>query len=410
MSQWEKKIDINRVFVLQSPRPITYFGVGAIAKLDGILAEMAAQGKKNVLVVTDNIAYKASGAWKSVEPALDGNVKWKHYDQVRPNPTYTNCEEAAAMGAEFKADVILAIGGGSSIDTAKTAAVLIKHPGKKAVDFYEKGEPITGAVPLILINTSHGTGSETGYGAVAQSDGHDKPAIFSPHIYSTYTIEDPGLCATMPTRQTISTSMDAVNHALEAATTNVTTPYSIALSKEAIRLVIDYLPTAIVEPTNLTARYWLMYASAIAGISFYQSMLHMTHVIEHAMSAINTKVTHGDGLGILMPAVVQEIYPAVPEVVAELFSPVIPGLKGEPSETEFVVAKLREWCHSVNQATSMDGYFTEADIPALVKMTMSSSLSKVIFPLAPVKVDTAMVERIFRNSLGAPAAKAAGAR
>jgi len=149
------------------------------------------------------------------------------------------------------------------------------------------------------------------------------------------------LTATMPTRQTISTSMDAVNHALEAATTNVTTPYSIALSKEAIRLVIDYLPTAIVEPTNLTARYWLMYASAIAGISFYQSMLHMTHVMEHAMSAINTKVTHGDGLGILMPAVVQEIYPAVPEVVADLFSPVIPGLKGEPSETDFVVAKLR---------------------------------------------------------------------
>ena len=81
----------------------------------------------------------------------------------------------------------------------------------------------------------------------------------------------------MPIRQTISTSMDAVNHALEAATTNVTTPYSIALSKEAIRLVVDYLPTAIVEPANLTARYWLMYASAIAGISFYQGMLHMTH-------------------------------------------------------------------------------------------------------------------------------------
>jgi len=100
----------------------------------------------------------------------------------------------------------------------------------------------------------------------------------------------------------------------------------------------------------------------------------------------------------------------VPEVVAELFSPVIPGLKGEPSETEFVVEKLREWCHSVNQATSMDGYYTEADIPALVKMTMASSISKVLFALAPVKVDTAMVERIFRNSLGAPAAKAAGAR
>jgi alcohol dehydrogenase class IV len=399
MSHWEKKIDINKVFVLQTPRPITYFGVGAIAKIDGILADMALKGMKNILVVTDSIAYKASGAWKSVEPALNKNVKWKHYDKVRPNPTYANCEDAAAIGLDFKADAILAIGGGSAMDTAKTAAVLIKHPGKKAVEFYEKGEPVTGAVPLILINTSHGTGSECGYGAVAQSDGEDKPAIFSPHIFSTYTIEDPALTATMPTTQTISTSMDAVNHALEAATTTTTTPYSIELSKEAIRLVITYLPTAIVEPSNLTARYWLMYASAIAGISFYQGMLHITHVMEHAMSAINTKVTHGDGLGILMPAMVQEIYPAVPEVIADLFSPAIPGLKGEPSETDFVVEKLRAWCHSVGQATSMAGYYTAADIPALVKLTMASSLSKVLLPLSPIKVDEAVVERIFKNSL-----------
>ena len=399
MSHWEKKIDINKVFVLQTPRPITYFGVGAIAKIDGILAEMALKGIQNILVVTDAIAYKASGAWNSVEPALNKNVKWKHYDKVRPNPTYTNCEDAAAMGLDFKADAILAIGGGSAMDTAKTAAVLIKHPGKKAVEFYEKGEPITGAAPLILINTSHGTGSECGYGAVAQSDGEDKPAIFSPHIFSTYTIEDPALTATMPAAQTISTSMDAVNHALEAATTTTTTPYCIELSKEAIRLVLTYLPTAIAEPSNLTARYWLMYASAIAGISFYQGMLHITHVMEHAMSAINTKVTHGDGLGILMPAMVQESYPAVPEVIADLFSPAIPRLKGEPSETAFVVEKLRAWCRSVGQSTSMAGYYSEADIPALVKLTMASSLSKVLLPLAPIKMSEAVVERIFKNSL-----------
>jgi alcohol dehydrogenase class IV len=399
MPQWEKKIDINKVFVLQPTRPTTFFGVGAIAKIDGILAGLAAKGKKNVLVVTDAIAYTASGAWKTVEPALTAHVAWKHYDKVRPNPTYANCEEAAAMGLAFGADVILAIGGGSSMDTAKTAAVLMKHPGKKSVDFYEKGEPITDAVPLILINTSHGTGSECDAFAVAQSDGEDKPAINSPHIYATYTIEDPSLTATMPTRQTISTSIDAVNHALEAATAITTSPYSIGLAKDAIRLVVTYLPTAIVEPSNLTARYWLMYASAIAGISFDLGLLHITHAMEHAMSTLNAGVTHGDGLGILMPAMVQEIYPAVPEVIADLFAPAIPDLKGEPSETDFVVEKLRAWCHTVGQPTSMAGYYTAADIPGLVKTTMASSLSKMLLPLAPIKVDEAVVERIFRNSL-----------
>ena len=399
MTNWEKKIDINKIFLLQPTRPTTYFGVGAINKVDDILATMAAQGKNKVLVVTDTIAYKASGAWKAVEPALNKHVAWKHYDKVRPNPTYTNCEEAAAMGTAFGAEAILAIGGGSSIDTAKTAAVLMKHPGKKAVEFYEKGEPITGAVPIILINTSHGTGSECDSFAVAQSDGEDKPCIVSPQIYSTYTIEDPALTATMPTKQTISTSIDAVNHALEAATTTLTHPYSIGLARDAIRLVATYLPTAIVEPGNLTARYWLLYASAIAGISFDLGFLHITHSMEHAMSTLNVKVTHGDGLGILMPAMVQEIYPAVPEVIADLFEPIIPGLKGIPSETDFVVESLKKWCHCVGQSTSMAGYYTEADIPALVKTTMASSVSKVLLPLAPIKADAAVVERIFRNSL-----------
>lgn len=400
MSNWEGKLNINNVFVLQPTRPVTYFGVGAIQKVNDILEGLANKGQGKILVVTDNIAYKASGAWDTVEPALNKYAStWKHYDKVRPNPTYDNCEEAAAAGTEMGADCILAIGGGSSMDTAKTAAVLMKHPGKKAVEFYEKGEPITGATPLILINTSHGTGSECDAFAVAQSDGEDKPAINSPHIYATYTIEDPALTATMPVKQTISTSIDSLNHSLEAATTICTNPYSFALAKQAIGLVATYLPKAIVEPGNLTARYFLMYASAIAGISFDLGLLHITHSLEHAMSTLNAKVTHGDGLGILMPAMVKEIYPAVPEAIADVLAPIVPDLKGIPAETNACVAGLKEWCASVGQKTEMSEYFTEADIPALIKLTKSSSLSNVLLPLAPIPVTDQVIERIFRNSL-----------
>ncbi len=400
MSNWEGKLNINNIFVLQPTRPVTYFGVGAVQKVNEILEGLTNKGQGKILVVTDNIAYKASGAWDTVEPALNKYATaWKHYDKVRPNPTYDNCEEAAAAGLEMDADFILAIGGGSSMDTAKTAAVLMKHPGKKAVEFYEKGEPITGATPLILINTSHGTGSECDAFAVAQSDGEDKPAINSPHIYATYTIEDPALTATMPVKQTISTSIDSLNHSLEAATTICTNPYSFALAKQAIGLVATYLPKAIVEPGNLTARYFLMYASAIAGISFDLGLLHITHSMEHAMSTLNAKVTHGDGLGILMPAMVKEIYPAVPEAVADVLAPIVPDLKGIPAEANACVDGLKEWCASVGQKTSMSEYFTETDIPELVKLTMSSSLSNILLPLAPIPVNDQVVERIFRNSL-----------
>ncbi len=142
MSNWEGKVDINRVFVLQPTRPTTYFGVGAIAKVSEIVEGMAKKGQGKILVVTDKIAYRASGAWDIVEPALQQYATmWKHYDNVRPNPTYDNCEEAAAMGTAMNADCILAIGGGSSMDTAKTAAVLMKHPERSPSISMKKGKP-----------------------------------------------------------------------------------------------------------------------------------------------------------------------------------------------------------------------------------------------------------------------------
>ncbi len=399
MGSWEGKIDINKVFVLQPTRPVTYFGIGALAKLDGILAGLAEKGQNRILVVTDPVAYKASGAWATVQPLLDKHAVWTHYDNVRPNPTYANCESAAAMGAAHEADVVLAIGGGSSMDTAKTAAVLLRHPGKRAVDFYEKGAAIKAAVPIVAINTSHGTGSECDAFAVAQSDGEDKPAINSPHLYPTFTIEDPRLTVTMPVKQTVSTAIDALSHAVEAATAITASPYSIVLAKEATRLVATYLPTAIAQPGNLTARYWLMYASAIAGISFDLGLLHITHALEHAMSALNSGVTHGDGLGILMPAMIREIYPAVPEILAEILAPIAPGLSGVPGEVDEAVARIKAWFAVIGQPTSMSAYFTGADVPALTRMTLKSSLSKMLLPLAPIRVDETVVERIFQKSL-----------
>jgi alcohol dehydrogenase len=399
MGGWERKVDLNRVYVLQPTRPLTFFGVGALAKLDGILADMAKTGQDSLLVVTDPVAHKASGAWDTVRPMLDRHVAWAHYDDVRSNPTYANCEAAAKAGKTARAKAVLAIGSGSAMDTAKTAAVLLAHPGRRAVDFYERGTPINAALPIVAVNTSHGTGSECNSFAVAQSDGEDKPVIHSPHIYPAYAIEDPKLTTSLPVRHTLSTTMDAINHAVEGATSLSATPYSICLAREVLRLAAAYLPTALRQPDNLTARYWLMYASAIAGMGCDLGLLHITHSLEHAMSAVNADIPHGEGLGILLPAMVREIYPAVPEVLAEILAPIVPGLAGLPGEADAVVARLREWFAFLGQSTSMTAYFTGADIPVLTRIVMKSSLNKMLLPLAPVRVDAGVVERIFQHSL-----------
>jgi len=399
MASWESKVDIHKIHILQPTRPLTCFGVGALARLDGILAELARTGRNTILVVTDPVAYKASGAWETVLPLLERHVSFIHYDGVRPNPTYGNCQAAAQAGKSVEAQAVLAIGGGSAIDTAKTAAVLLAHPGRRAVDFYEKGVPIASALPLVAVNTTHGSGSECGDFAVAQSDGEEKPALRSPHLYPAYAIEDPGLTTSLPLKQTVATAVDALNHALEAATATSASPYTICLAREAVRLIAAYLPTAVCQPGNLAARYWLMYASATAGIGFDLGMVHIAHALEHAMSALDADITHGEGVGLLLPAVLREIYPAVPEVLADILAPIAPGLSGIPGEADVAVARVREWLAVIGQPAGMSVYFTGADVPALTRMALKSSLGKMLLPLAPIRVDASVVERIFQQAL-----------
>ena len=108
---------------------------------------------------------------------------------------------------------------------------------------------------------------------MAQSDGEGKPAIRSPHLYPAYTIEDPALTVTLPVKHTVFTSVDALCHAVEAATAVTASPYCISLAKEAVRLTSIWLPTAIAQPGNLAARYWLMdviFRSHIDRVNFLE--------------------------------------------------------------------------------------------------------------------------------------------
>jgi alcohol dehydrogenase len=399
MGTWHCKIDLNRLFTLQPTRPNTVFGIGSIARIDAILRDLAQAGKETVLVVTDGLAAKASGAWDTVAPALETHVASCLYDGVRPNPTLANCDAAAGLGREKKAKAVLAIGGGSVIDAAKTAALLLAHPGKKASDFFCKNVPITKALPLIVINTTHGSGSECTAWVVVRADGENIPALHSPHLYPAQTIEDPGLTASLPVQHTVATSLDALCHALEAATATTASPYSISLAKEAVRIIASFLPTAIRQPDNLTARYWLTYASAIAGIGVDCGSLHLVHALEHVMSAINPDITHGQGLGILLPAVLREIYPATPEILADLLHPIAPDLTGTPGETDTAVTRVRQWLDSLGQPATMAAYFTGADVPALTRMTVKSTQAKNLLPHAPIRVDGTVVERIFQHAL-----------
>ncbi|MDN5301030.1 MAG: hypothetical protein PWQ60_544 [Thermoanaerobacteraceae bacterium] len=398
---WEAKISPNKVFELRC-KNTTYFGIGSIKKIKDILEVLKNKGINNVILVTGKGSYKASGAWDVIKPALEeAGFKYTLYDKVGPNPTVDMIDEAAKMGREAGTKAVIGIGGGSPIDTAKSVAVLLEYTGKNARELYEQKFGPEKAVPIIAINLTHGTGTEVDRFAVATiPEKNYKPAIAYDCIYPMYAIDDPALMTKLDKKQTIAVTVDALNHITEAATTLVASPYSILTAKETVRLIVRYLPAAVNDPENLVARYYLLYASALAGISFDNGLLHLTHALEHPLSAVKPEIAHGLGLGAILPAVVKTIYPAVSEVLADIYSPMVPGLKGLPAEAEYVAKKVEEWLFNVGCTQKLSDFgFTKDDVPTLVKLAKTTPSLDGLLSIAPVDATEAVIAKIYEESL-----------
>ncbi|MCP3966830.1 MAG: iron-containing alcohol dehydrogenase [Lentisphaerae bacterium] len=398
---WEKGIDVNEVREIRT-RTNTFFGVGAIQKIGEIAASLKGQGIDHVLVVTGHGSYKSCGAWDVVTKELQAhNVGWDLYDKVTPNPTADQVDEATELGRKNKAAAVIAIGGGSPIDAGKSAAILLKYPEKNARDLYEFTFAPEVAVPIVAINITHGTGTEVNRFAVVTIPEKDyKPAIAYDCIYPTWSIDDPALTVGLSPSQTRYVSIDAVNHVIEAATTIAASPYSVMLGKETVRLVTKYLPAAIENPADFEARYFLMYAAMLAGVSFDNGLLHYTHALEHPLSAVKPELSHGLGLAILLPAVVENIYGEAPEILADLLSAPVPGLKGTADEGKKAAAGLEKWLFSLDVTSKLkDEGFTEDDIPRLIDLTFSTPSLSGLLGLAPTLATKEVVEQIYRDSL-----------
>jgi alcohol dehydrogenase class IV len=398
---WEQSIDINKVIEIRG-RNNVYLGVGAIHKVNDIALDMKKRSIKKIIIISGKSAYIKTGAWGVVEPALKNNgIEYVLFNKVTPNPTDTQCDEAAKMALEFGAQAVIGIGGGSPIDTAKSVAILMAYPGKTAEQLYQFDFVPEKAVPILAINTTHGTGTEIDrFAVVTVTKNEFKPAIAYDCIYPTWAIDDPALMTLLPADQSRFVSIDAVNHVVEAATTKVNSPFTILLAKETIRLVHKYLPIVLDDPNNLEARYFLLYASMIAGMAFDNGLLHFTHALEHPLSAVKPDLAHGLGLAMILPAVVKTIYPAQSSVLSELFADVVPGLNGTPDEGETLAKGIEKWLFEVGitQKLSDEGFNAEK-VERLVELAFTTPSLDGLLGLAPVTADRDAVRKIYTESL-----------
>lgn len=398
---WEKDINIHDVREIRT-RTNVYFGVGAIQKIGDILKDIKNKGIEKVIVMSGRNAYKATGAWDVVEKALKENgIGYINYDKVTPNPTTEHVNEAFKSAKDFGAQAVIAIGGGSPTDAGKSVAILIENPDKTAEELYDFTFAPSKAAPIISINLTHGTGTETNrFAVVTNLEKNFKPAIAYDCIYPMYAIDDPALMTKLSPKQTRFVSIDAVNHVVEAATSTVASPYSITLAKQVIELVAKYLPKAIENSEDLEARYFLTYAAMMGGVSFDNGLLHYTHALEHPLSAVKPELSHGLGLAILLPAVVKTIYKDRAATLADILAPIVPGLTGNPDEAEKAANGVYEWLKSVDVTEKLsDMGFSADDVEKLTELAFTTPSLEGLINIGPSGNCKDVVRKIYQDSL-----------
>ncbi len=278
------------------------FGPGAIGELPGIFKEL---GIKKPFIVTDP-GFAGTDSFKSIIGVLEENgVSYYVYTDVNPNPHDTDVEKGAGEYKKDGCDGVIAVGGGSPMDAAKSIAVLAGQGGIVADYDAQKSDAraIEGPLPpIVTIPTTSGTGSEVGKCSVITSTSLGRKIFMcSPHMMAKYAVLDPNLVVTLPAHLTAYTGMDALTHNIESLTAPIFHPMCDAIAVKGIELAVEYLEEAVKNPSSIDARGYMM-ISAMMGAVAFQKDLGTAHSMSHALSAV-FGLQHGLANAICLPVV-----------------------------------------------------------------------------------------------------------
>lgn len=286
----------NPIFSVHIPTKIL-FGCGELKKL----ATEKLPGKKALIVISGGTAMKKYGYLDKVIGLLkENNVTSIVFDKILPNPIKSHVMEAATVCRENQCDFVVGLGGGSSIDSAKSIAVMACNEG----DYWDyinggtgKGRPVTKALPVVAIPTTAGTGTEADpWTVITNEERQEKIGFGNELTFPVLSIVDPELMVSIPPHLTAYQGFDAFFHAAEGFIANCATPISDLYALEAIRLLYKYLPVAVKDGRDLKARAKVAWASTLAGLVEATSSCTSEHSLEHAMSAYYPELPHGAGL------------------------------------------------------------------------------------------------------------------
>ena len=280
----------------------SYFGFGAREVLP---EEIKNRGYKKVLVVTDKSLFEI-GLTKKVTDKLDeAGIEYTVYSDVKPNPTIKNVLDGVEVCKNYGADVIVAVGGGSSIDTAKGISIVMTNPDRAdIVSLNGNSNTVNKGMPLIALPTTHGTAAEVTINYVITDEEREiKMVCVDPHDIPLVAIVDTELMSTLPKSIASSTGMDALTHAIEGYITKAHNTMSDMFHMRAIELIFENLPAAVNEK-NQDAIDKMGLAQYIAGMGFSNVGLGIVHSMAHQLGAVYD-TPHGLANAILLPTVMR---------------------------------------------------------------------------------------------------------
>jgi len=277
------------------------FGNGSAARTGELAKEL---GLSHMLLVTDAGLVKAGHAEVVGQSLRSAGVEVTLFDQVIENPTNDCVEKAKRTAAEAGVDSILGLGGGSSMDTAKGANFLLTNGGRMQ-DYWGVGKATKKMLPLIVIPTTAGTGSECqSFALISDTETHQKMACGDPKAAAKIAILDPELTLSQPRNVSACTGIDAIAHAVETAVTNKKNELSWMFSKEAFGLLMPNFATVLNSPDDLNARGSMLLGATMAGCAIEASMLGAAHSTANPLTA-HYDIVHGQAVGMMLPHVVR---------------------------------------------------------------------------------------------------------
>lgn len=359
---------VNR-FILNE---VSYFGPGARKELPGVVERL---GFKKALVVTDK-GLMQFGVAKMVLDVMDeASIAYDIFDDVKPNPTVSNVKSGIEACKKAQADFIVAIGGGSSMDTAKGIGIVVNNPEfSDIVSLEGVADTKKKSLPIIALPTTAGTAAETTINYVIIDESRQaKMVCVDPNDIPVCAIIDAELMYSLPKGLTAATGMDAMTHAIEGLITKAAWEMSDMFELKAIEMIYKYLPMAVNDPKNAEGRNGMAVAQYIAGMAFSNVGLGVDHGMAHPLSAL-FDIPHGVACAMLLPTVMRFNAPVCLAKYEQIAKAVGVWQEGMTLEQAADAA-----CKAIEDLSAVVGTnkhltdlgITEKDIPALAEQAIN---------------------------------------